>query len=46
MPRDITTLDEEPIGTEAPKYMIELQDDNHLQQHEEHIEGHELVMEG
>ena len=43
--RDITTLDEERIGTEAPRSMIELWDDNHLQQHGEHIEGCELFME-
>jgi len=44
--RDITTLDEEPIGTKAPRSTIELRDDNHLQQHGEHIKGRELVMEG
>ena len=44
--RDITTLDAESIGTEAPRSTTELRDDIHLQQHGEHIEGRELVMEG
>ena len=46
MSRHITTLNEESIGTEAPRSMTKLWDENHLQQHGEHIEGCELFMKG
>lgn len=42
--RDITTLDEEPIGTEAPRSMTKLRDDNHLKEHGGHIEVCEIIM--
>ena len=43
--RDITTLDEELIGTKAPISTIELQGYSHLQ-HGDNIEGCDLVMLG